>query len=258
MAPSNRNTNLRGFGAALKRGWNSKPAGIAAIVVIVLVVIVVLISTLLGVFAPANTGDQGTASKPAPTSNTSAAADGPCNLKVTDTSSTPKVPSDLTWKTGQEGLTWPVSKSVGPTKTVDGFDACFARSPLGAALAATTAIYEQYGTHSAAESLDFYIAESAGKKKSLEVAPQQSDPEQMRSSGMNPAGFSIDAFTKDRVELTLVYSYPSSSTGYYGMPMTMVWVDGDWKIAVLDNGATSNAGTTPSDGDFIKWTGTKS
>ena len=253
MAPSNRNTNRRSFGAALKRGWNSKPAGIAAVVVLVLVIIVVLISTLLGVFAPANNDEQGAASKPAPTS--SPAADGPCNVKVTDTSSTPKVPSDLTWKTGQEGLTWPVSKSVGPTKTVDGFDACFARSPLGAALAATTAIYDQYGKHSAAESLNFYIADSTGKKKSLAVAPEQSDPEQMRSSGMNPAGFSIDAFTKDRVELTLVYSYPSSSTGYYGMPMTMVWVDGDWKIAVLDSGATSNAGTTPSDGDFIRWTG---
>jgi len=256
MAQRNRNT--KGIGDTVARGWNSKPAAVGAIIVVALVVIVVLFSTLLGVFAPAKNNDQGSASEPTPTQSAAAAADGPCNVKVTDSSSTPRIPSDLTWKTGQEGLTWPVSKSVGPTKTVDGFDACFARSPLGAALAATTAIYDQYGTHSAAESLDFYIADSTGKEKSLAVAPQQSDPEQMRSSGMNPAGFSIDAFTKNRVELTLVYSYPASSTGYYGMPMTMTWVDGDWKIAVLDNGATSNAGTTPSDGDFIRWTGTKS
>lgn len=256
MAQRNRNT--KGIGDTVKRGWNSNPAAVAAIVITVLVVVVVLLSTLLGVFAPANNGDQGSANKVAPTRSATAEADGPCNVKVTDTSSTPKIPADLTWKTGQEGLTWPVSKSVGPTKTVDRFDACFARSPLGAALAATTAIYDQYGKHSAADSLNFYIAESAGKKKSLAVAPQQSDAEQMRSSGMNPAGFSIDAFTKNRVELTLVYSYPSSSTGYYGMPMSMVWVDGDWKISVLDNGATSNTGTTPSDGDFIRWTGTKS
>ena len=255
MAQRNRNTN--GIGDTVKRGWNSKPAAVGAVVVVALVVIVVLLSTLLGVFAPAKNRDQG-ASNSAPTRNSSAVASGPCNVKVTDSSSTPKVPSDLSWKTGEEGLTWPVSKSVGPTKTFDGFDACFARSHLGAALAATTAIYDQYGKHSAADSLNFYIADSAGKKKSLAVAPQQSDPEQMRSSGMNPAGFSIDAFTKNRVELTLVYSYPSSSTGYYGMPMSMVWVDGDWKISVLDNGATSNTGTTPSDGDFIRWTGSKS
>ncbi|MBF4595678.1 hypothetical protein ITJ58_18100 [Curtobacterium flaccumfaciens] len=257
MAPSNRNTNRRGFGAALKRGWNSKAAGIAAIVVIVLVVIVVLISTLLGVFAPANNDDGGTASKPAPTSSTSAAADGPCNVKVTDTSSTPRVPSDLTWKTGAAGLTWPVSKSVGPTKTIDGFDACFDRSPLGAALAAQTATYSQYdGKHSVSSALGFYIADSAGKQKSIATSEKQPGAADTRAAGINPAGFTVDAFTKDRAEVTLVYSYPSSSTGYIGMPTSLVWTDDDWKISVLDNGElfTGNL-TNPSENDFIPWTG---
>ncbi len=111
MAPSTRNTNRRGFGAALKRGWNSKPAGVAAIVVLVLVVIIVLISTLLGVFAPANNGDQGTAGKPAPTSSTSAAADGPCNVPTTGQAAQ-KVPTDITWHAGRGGITWPVSAAV--------------------------------------------------------------------------------------------------------------------------------------------------
>lgn len=252
MAPSTRNPNRHGFGQAVKRGWNSKQAGIGAIVVVALAVLVVLLATFLGVFAPVKHDDgQGSAAKPAPT--TSAAANGPCDVKVTDTSSTPKIPSDLTWKTGQEGLTWPVSKSVGPTRTVDGFDACFARSPLGAALAAQTATYDQYGTHSAAKSLAFYVADSAGKSKTLQIAAKQSDPGVQRASGLNPAGFSIEAFTKDRVELTLVYSAPSTSTGYFGMPFTLVWVGDDWKLAVLDNGATSTGGTTPSEGDFVHW-----
>jgi hypothetical protein len=224
-------------------------------VVLVIVVIVVLLSTLLGVFAPANNA-RGTAGTPAPTRTTAAAA-GPCNVAVTDTSSTPKIPADLTWKTGQEGLTWPVSKSVGPTKTVDGFDACFARSPLGAALAATTATYDQYALgHTTGTSLQFYVAESAGKSKTIALTEQGASAKTERTSGLTPAGFTIDSFTKERVNLTLVYSYPQSPTGYFGMPYTMVWVDGDWKISVLDDGALfSGKATTPAAGDFTPWSG---
>lgn len=254
MAPSTRNSNRSGFGAAAKRGWNSKPAGSAAIVVVVLAVLVVLLSTLLGVFAPANKG-QGNASKPAPTS--SAAADGPCNVKVTDTSTSPKIPADLTWKTGEEGLTWPTSKSVGPTKKVDGFDACFAHSPLGAALAAQTANYSVFEpNHSAKSALEFYLADSAGKSKAVALGAEQDTAAQTRSSGLNPAGFTVDSYTKSTAVVTLVYSYPSSATGYFGTPITMVWADGDWKASVLDNGgAFAGKPTTPSEGEFIAWGG---
>lgn len=255
MALSTRNSNRKGLGPALKRGWNSKPAGVAALVVVVVALLVVLASTALGIFAPVNNGQDDTAA-PQPTKNP-AAASGPCNVKVTDTSSTPKVPSDLTWKTGAAGLTWPVSKSVGPTKTIDGFDACFARSPLGAALAAQTATYSQYdGKHSVSSALGFYIADSAGKQKSIATSEKQPGAADTRAAGINPAGFTVDAFTKDRAEVTLVYSYPSSSTGYIGMPTSLVWTDDDWKISVLDNGElfTGNL-TNPSENDFIRWTG---
>jgi hypothetical protein len=255
MAPSTRNSNRKGLGPALKRGWNSKPAGVGPLVVVVVALLVVLASTALGIFAPVNNGQDDTAA-PQPTKNP-AAASGPCNVKVTDTSSTPKVPSDLTWKTGAAGLTWPVSKSVGPTKTIDGFDACFARSPLGAALAAQTATYSQYdGKHSVSSALGFYIADSAGKQKSIATSEKQPGAADTRAAGINPAGFTVDAFTKDRAEVTLVYSYPSSSTGYIGMPTSLVWTDDDWKISVLDNGElfTGNL-TNPSENDFIPWTG---
>lgn len=258
MAPSTRNTNRRGFGAAVKRGWNSKPTAIGAGIVLAIALIVVLIVTVLGVVAPANNGDnQGTAARPAATTTArpSAAADGPCNVKVSDTSSSPKIPSDLTWKTGEEGLTWPVSKSVGPTKTVDGFDACFARSPLGAALAAQTATWDQYGgTHTIAQSLGFYIADSTGKQQAIKTTEIQPGAAETRQAGLNPAGFTIDAFTKTRANVTLVFSYPSSSTGYVGMPVALVWTNDDWKISVLDNGElfTGNL-TNLNQGDFITW-----
>ncbi|MBF4587955.1 hypothetical protein [Curtobacterium sp. VKM Ac-2887] len=255
MAPSNRNTNRRSFGAALKRGWNSKPAGIAAIVVLVLVVIVVLISTLLGVFAPANNGGQGTAGKPAPTSSTSAAADGPCDVPTTGQAAQ-KVPTDITWHAGRGGITWPVSAAVGPTKKVDGFAACFARTRTGAALAATTGYLGQYDTgHSVRELLNFYIADSAGKATFVaQTVKGQTAPSDLRAQGISVAGYSVESFTKTTAVVDVVLTQPSGATGYFAVPITMTWTDTDWKMSVLDNGDLfSGNPLTPAEGDFTSW-----
>jgi hypothetical protein len=251
-----RKNNTEGFGATVKRGWNSKPTAIAAIVIVVVLVLVVLVSTLLGVFAPAN--NDNTAAKPAASTSAESGSTASCDVKVTDESTTPKIPADLTWKTGKEGLTWPVSKSVGPTKTVDGFDACFARSPLGASLAAQNAIYSQYVTdHDVTSALSFYIADSKGKAANVEGTAKSSDAAQVRAAGMNPAGFTVDSFTKSRADVTLVYSSPSTSTGYVGIACSEQWVGDDWKLSVLDNGELSSGNpTTPNEGDFISWGGT--
>lgn len=256
MAPSTRNSNRGGSGQTVKRGWNSKQAGIGAVVVVALAVLVVLLATFLGVFAPANHNDgQGTAVKPAPT--TSAAAAGPCNVPTTG-QALQKVPSDLSWHAGRGGITWPVSAAVGPTKKVDGFPACFARTPTGAALAATTGYLGQYDTgHSVRELLDFYVEESNGKTAFVDrTVKGQTTPEDLRSQGIGVAGYSVESFTKHTAVVDVVLTQPSSATGYFAVPITMKWVSGDWKVSVLDNGALySGNPLTPSNGDFTAWGG---
>lgn len=241
----------------VSRAWNSRPVFIGAAIVIAIAVLVVGAATITALTSPKD----GNHAETAPTSSGKPAtqAGGRCSVAVGDTSSTPTMPNDLTFKTGIDGLSWPVSKSVGPTSTVDGFDACFARSPLGAALAATTAIYSQYESdHTPAAALDFYIANSAGKAANIAGTVKNTDPAQMRASGLNPAGFIVDSFTKEQAQITLVSSYPSSPTGFAGTPCTVVWVKGDWKLSVLDNGELSaGSATTPSQGDFVAWGGKK-
>ncbi|AMM22910.1 hypothetical protein AX769_22525 (plasmid) [Frondihabitans sp. PAMC 28766] len=167
------------------------------------------------------------------------------------------MPSDLTFKAGKSGLSWPVSRTVGPTRVIDGFDSCFARSPLGAALAAQTAIYSQYDpSHTIQAALGHYIVDSPGKAKSIASAVAAGDPSQVQSIGLTPAGFTVDSFTSTRAAVTLVYVLPSSATGYVGEACSMVWVDGDWNLSVLDNGSlTGGSATTPSKGDFVAWSG---
>ncbi|WP_420367139.1 hypothetical protein [Curtobacterium sp. L1-20] len=253
MAPSSRNSNRTGFSSAVKRGWNSKPTAIGAGVVVALALIVVLLSTILGVFAPANSGNE-SAGQSASTS-AHAPAPGACEVPTTGRARQ-EVPSDLTWHAGRGGISWPVSATVGPTKKVDGFAACFARTPTGAALAATTGYLGQYDTgHTVRELLNFYIADGAGKPISVDgTVKKQTTPEQMRAQGISAAGYSVESFTKDRAIVDVVLTESGTSTGYFAVPFTMVWVHGDWKVQVQDNGEIfSGNPLTPSEGDFIGW-----
>lgn len=182
------------------------------------------------------------------TISATAQAVGGCNVPKGDTSSKPAMPKDLRWEAAK-GITWPVSDTYGPTQTKNGYGVCFARSPLGAALAMTL-IFASGNTMDPKEAIEMYVAESVGKKAAIaEAAPSSSAP-------MTPAGFSIEAYTPDLVELTVVYSFESSSTGYVGIPASMTWENGDWKAKVLDNGKLSGGqATKPVAGGFQSWGG---
>lgn len=250
-----RSNNTEGFGATVKRGWNSKPTAIAAIVIVVVLVLVVLLSTLLGVFAPANKDDS--VAKPAASASAGSGSQGSCDVPTTGQAQQ-DVPSDLSWHAGRGGITWPVSDVVGPTKKVDGFPACFARTQTGAALAATTAYLGQYDTgHSVQELLNFYIEAGAGKSSAVDsTAKEQTSPEDLRAQGISVAGYSVESFGKNRAVVDIVLTQPSTSTGYFAIPLTMTWVDDDWKLTVLDNGALySGNPLTPTRGDFTAWGG---
>lgn len=211
---------------------------------------IVLVVAILAVVIFVKPADESPAPVADPTPSTSATAQavGGCNVPQGDTSSTPAMPKDLRWEAAK-GWTWPVSDTYGPTQEKDGYGVCFARSPLGAALAATT-IFAAGNTMDAKEAIEVYVANTVGKKAAIaDAAPSSSAP-------MTPAGFSIEAFTPDLVELTVVYSFDSSPTGYVGLPVSMTWEDGDWKAKVLDNGKVSGDRTTkPVAGGFQSWGG---
>jgi hypothetical protein len=246
----------------MSRAWHSKQAKWGAIGVLGAALLVVIAVTVMGIVTPedaSSTSPDGSgADAGVEATPTTAAVDGStCSEAAADTTPHPTVPSDLRYQPGADGLSWPVSPTVGPTKAVDGFDACFAHSRVGAALAAVTAVYSQFDTrHPIGDSLAFYIADGPGKQTAISATVAKSDPESMLSNGMTSAGFIVDAFSPDQAQITLVYTLPSSPTGYAGVPATMVWVGGDWKIRVLDDGELSvGGGTTPSKGDFIPWLG---
>jgi hypothetical protein len=222
----------------LNKGWWIS-LGVVVVVAILAVVIFVKPSTK----TPAPMAE--------PTTSTTAHAVGGCNVPTGDTSSTPAMPKDLRWEAAK-GTTWPISDTYGPTQAKDGYGICFARSPLGAALAMAT-FYGQGTTQDAKKALKLYAVDSVGKTVALSQTATTSDG----IAGVGPiafAGFSTDSFTPDEAQITMVFAVAGSSTGYVGLPSTMVWVDGDWKLKLLDDGQTfAGVASKPVAGQFTPW-----
>lgn len=219
----------------------------AALVAAVIVVMAVLVAVTPTQSSPQSSGG-GQA-----TSETKPSTPSGCNVRTGDTSNKPSLPADLRWQAA-EGLTWPVSDTYGPTQSRGGFPVCFARSPLGAALAAVTIMYSQYSGHTAMEALKFYAVDSVGKTAALAKGNSGTTAGDLVSKGINVSGFITDEFAHDRAAVTLVFTAPQSSTGYMGIPMTLLWVHGDWRLKPQDDG---NQGTVsqPFKGQFVSWQG---
>ena len=213
----------------------------------IVVVVVILAVAIFVQPAPKNSAP---IAKPTPSAT--AQAVGGCNVPLGDTSSKPAMPKDLRWE-AIKGVTWPVSDTYGPTQKKDGYGVCFARSPLGAGLAMAT-FSGLANTQDAKKAVELYAMDSVGKRVALnEPATPSGDSADVPVAF---AGFSTDSFTPDEAQITLVFAVAGTSTGYVGFPSTLRWVDGDWKIKLLDDGSTfAGVASNPVAGQFIPWGG---
>lgn len=213
------------------------------------VVFIIAVLAIILLVNPAKKNDA-TANGANPVAVATKTAAAGCNVPVGDTSSKPAMPKDLRWAAAK-GWTWPVSDTYGPTQTKNGYGTCFARSPLGAALTAVT-FNATANTLKVTESIDLYIMDSPGKDVSLSTLGQDS----LAGAPAVFAGFSVDSFTPDEAQITVVIATQTSTTGYAGIPETFRWVDGDWKLKVLDDGRfMTGPATYPVAGQFVKWAG---
>lgn len=218
--------------------------GKAALWASVAVVFVVAILLFLILVKPAGT------TPPNPVAVETTKATGQCDVPDGDTSSKPAMPQDLRWE-AENGWTWPVSDTYGPTETKDGFPACFARSPLGAALTAVS-MNAAGNLVNARQAGEFYGIDSPGKEILLNKTPDKA----ARTTPVTFAGFIVDSFTQDEASITLVVATAATSSGYAGLPLTFRWVDGDWKLKILEDGSTFvGQPPVPVKGRFVEWSG---
>ncbi|ONI65425.1 hypothetical protein ALI44B_00260 [Leifsonia sp. ALI-44-B] len=219
------------------------------------VLVVAIIAALVIFLVPSDTPEPSTEQTQRPTSaptETSAVGAVGCAAPASDERD---VPSDLRWE-AKEGVTWPVSDSVGPTAVTKGFAACFEHSPVGASLAAVTFVFSQVD-HTPLEATEFYVADSPGKKAMLSQLDENTESrltQQIASSGVSIAGFQIEEYDGDRTLVRVILRVPASPTGFRGLPVPLIWEGGDWKVKPLDTGSTGQASDV-SEGEFTPWAG---
>lgn len=235
----------------MKAAWSSKTGGWVAAGVLAVALVVMLVAIGLRLTGSGDDSSSGRGSGPGGRGvPASSLAGDRCDVAEGDQSWRAPAPKDLTWKSAQ-GLSWPVSASVGPTKKVKGFDACFAHSPQGAALFSVTMAYSRY-----AEGVDpdkayrFYLSDGPQKEELAKKGPGSASAPDARKAGMSVVGYYVDSFSKNKAKVHIVLSIPQLSPEYAAVPMQVVWDGNDWKV---DSSSKSESAVRVQDGQFVKW-----
>jgi len=179
-----------------------------------------------------------------------------CGLDATGGATLTKAPKDLTWKPIRS-LYLPSSKTHGPgvVDETSQVRSCFARTPEGALLAATSMLGASADPDVLVASIKDRGVDSPGKTVALGKAQQRASSGDSTVPPMEVAGFRVLSFTKDAATVEVVFAIDTGSEKVYQtMGADMVWQDGDWKFVFADDGSGGPTGARVSDlSNYVKW-----
>jgi hypothetical protein len=205
-----------------------------AICVFVLVVIALLAGWLAFTRpkAPASHAAQGAS----PPGTTAAAVTG-CH--PSDAQQSLAAPADVIWRLYQ-GQALPYSSSVGPLVSDGPVESCYAHSPGGALLAAIQipAHFDLAGTGNETKVVLAQFAPGVGRDafvRRLQQVIAAAPPGQPGSVPNQVAAFKFVSYTPAAAVVATVYR--SQNGGLSVSEVTVVWQDGDWKLAVQPDGS---------------------
>jgi hypothetical protein len=178
-----------------------------------------------------------------------------CTTDDSKTEMPTAAPIDVRWET-VAGRKIPISVSAGPTKAEGSLMYCYARTPLGAAMAAQT-ITTAVRTKEWQTVLRQQVV--AGKARDFYEAVYGGPADVVGNPLPGYLGFVVSEYTPEAatVRILLGSSAPSSTvmtSALYRTDVNLSWVDGDWKVQ-LDGGGdvTSTWETVSSSSGFLLW-----
>jgi hypothetical protein len=160
----------------------------------------------------------------------------------------------------------PTSKSAGPLVFDGGIARCFARTPLGAALAAQHLSTRMHAGPDSVRATNQQATPGPGRDKWINKLMTEGAIDLTNPTGIaQVGGFRVVSFTPQQavVELTPNEEAPGQVRVY---TYTLVWDgaawgSGDWKLVVRPDGELSppphelpsSDGATPDGGGFLRW-----
>ncbi|KXK58938.1 hypothetical protein AWW66_27000 [Micromonospora rosaria] len=135
-------------------------------------------------------------------------------------------PEDATWRTLEAGHVIPLSVTEGPTRTEGGVLRCFARSPMGAVLAAYTIPVLLHGPQWRAV-LDRQVVAGQGQEILAARLEMLADGPVRRVDGRYE-GFAVDRYSPEAATVQLLVR--GSTGGYSASRIELRWDGADWRL----------------------------
>jgi hypothetical protein len=188
-----------------------------------------------------------------PTEPETPAADSECGLDDVAMSGTLETAPEVTWElVGTTSA--PAADGVGPgTVDPDGLRHCFSRTPAGAVLAAANVIASGSGNDLVAPMTDRLSAPGPGRDAAMADLASRVDS---GTSAMRYeiAGFRLSEYDGHTARVDIVIK--ASNAALLAQMIDLVWVTGDWKVQLADNGQMRTPmGAVQSLSTYVPWSG---
>lgn len=201
----------------LDKGKKVRTAAFVFLGIVALMLVILIIMSLVGRHS----------SDAAKDSSASAAG---CNVPVSDGGDEKAVrPDDIKYKTTSLKASYPVSKSVGPTKEDHGVPACYSHSQMGAVMSVAAAAkvgFEPEGTFPE-DAVDRMTVNSKDGDNSNGISDEAKP-----NYDMKIVGYRVLQYSPEKARINLLYKitdHDSGSEKSAEADQVVRWEDGDWK-----------------------------
>jgi hypothetical protein len=138
-----------------------------------------------------------------------------------------KPPEDVTWRTLEAGHRIPLSATQGPLRTEGGVLRCFARTPMGAVLAAYIIPFMLQGPDWQ-QVLNRQVVSGTGREILAVRLERVAEAPMQRANGSGYVGFALDRYTPDSAIVQLLVR---GATGNHTASILQLrWEGDDWRI----------------------------
>lgn len=236
-----------------ERSQFSRPGFIVAAVIVGLLVILGLVVTTVAILKPkAETPvPEPTVTEPAdpvaPSSNDSKSS---CGLNLVELTGTLDTSPPITWDFA--GTTaFPVSAEFGPASAIEaGIRTCFARTPEGAALAASAGAAYLTSPSTRSAWMEYGLALGPVRDKMLAADPISENP----TIRTQITGVRLLSYDGNHAQVDVgVTVMASGETFYLAAVMPLVWQDGDWRVDLPETFVGDGMARLPNLNGYVYW-----
>lgn len=157
--------------------------------------------------------------------------------------------ADLTWKAAADGVSLPVSRSAGPQRFVNGRGSDFARSELGAALAAIHISHNASAGPGPAIFTATIRSQVTGTERDAMLDHISGEYETDRQKFGLPEGaplpgpaaariaYKVNRYSEADAAITVASGLASDATKFFAFDLELRWMNGDWHMVAPPGGS---------------------